>query len=96
MELSPLYEYQKLSLEEKQNMFMKYLDYIELESEGKSINIKKVYFKESIMNEYQEYIDTAWEGMYTLELKDGKYTIFGTNEKTHEEIVKYVEKLKDL
>jgi len=96
MELSPLYEYQKLSLEEKQNMFMKYLDYIELESEGKSINIKKVYFKESIMNEYQEYINTAWEGMYTLELKDGKYTIFGTNEKTHEEIVKYVEKLKDL
>jgi hypothetical protein len=37
------------------------------------------------MNEYQEYINTAWEGMYTLELKDGKYTIFGIMKKLMKE-----------
>jgi site-specific DNA recombinase len=97
MELSPSYEYDKLSLEEKQNLFMKYINFIEVEKKDKDIEIKRVYFKESFANEYDYYLKNGgYDEMAIMKLKDKSHLIYITNSKTHNEVVRYVDKLKEL
>jgi site-specific DNA recombinase len=97
LELSPAYEYDKLSLEEKQTLFMKYIDFIEVEKTDKDIEIKKVYFKESFATEYDNYLKNGgYDEMAIMRLKDTSHLIYFTNAKTHNEVVRYIDKLKEL
>ena len=95
--LSPLYEYNKMSKLEKQNMFMRYIDSIEYEGEGKDLTIKKVNFRSSFVNEYNDCIQKGmFDELCNIQLENGRFLIFCSNEKTHENAINYVNKLKEL
>ena len=95
--ISPLHEYNQLSKLEKQNMFMRYIDTIEYEGEGKDLIIKKINFRSTFINEYNQCIQKGvFDEICNIQLENGKYLIYCSNPKTHDEITKYVNKLKEL
>lgn len=95
--ISPLHEYNQLSKLEKQNMFMRYIDTIEYEGEGKDLIIKKINFRSTFINEYNQCIQKGvFDEICNIQLENGKYLIYCSNPKTHDEISKYVNKLKEL
>jgi hypothetical protein len=95
--LSPLHEYNKMSKSEKQKMFMRYIDSIEYEGEGKNILIKKINFRSSFVNEYNECIQKGmFDELCNIQLENGRFLIFCSNEKTHDEATNYVNKLREL
>lgn len=95
--ISPLHEYNQLSKLEKQNMFMRYIDTIEYEGEGKDLIIKKINFRSTFINEYNQCIQKGvFDEICNIQLENGKYLIYCSNPKTHDEITKYVNKLREL
>lgn len=95
--LSPLHEYEKMTKQEKQNMFMRYIDNIEYIGESKNIAIKQINFKSTFINEYNQCIEKGvFDEMANIKLENSSFLIYCSNAKTHDEAIKYVNKLKEL
>ncbi len=95
--LSPLHEYENLSLKEKQSMFMRYIDSIEYEGSGKDLKITKINFRETFLNEYNNCVQKGmFDELANIQLENGRHLIYCSSPKSHKEVISYVDKLKEL